>query len=483
VRVFPGLAAEDQPGGERWAIARLNLTTHAGTHLDAPYHFHSTMAGGKRAWTTDEMPLKWCFGRGVQLDFRHLPDGHVVSVAEGEAELTRVAVALQPFDILPVNIAAGARHGQPGYVAPGRGTGREATLFLTERGVRVCGTDAWSWDAPFVHTARRHAETRDAGLIWQGHRAGMGRASCHIEKLAKLDDLPPTGFQVACFPFKIRRLRRLHARGRDLRGLRRPCGAGGIGVQLAGRTVLVTGASKGIGAEIARKLGAEGATVIAHCNTNVAGAQAALAGLPTGRGHVLQADQSEPASMDGLWQRALAIVPRIDCVVLNAAVFVNTGGIEDGMEAWDHAWETQWRVNVAAPTRLMKHAVNHFVAAGGGVLVTMSSWVAQRGSGSQATIAYAASKAAVKAAAQTVARHYAKAGVLSYIVAPGVVRTQMSMDAAAIAGGEEKVTAGLAMGEWVPPGELADLVAFLATGRVRHLSGATLDVNGASYIR
>lgn len=254
-------------------------------------------------------------------------------------------------------------------------------------------------------------------------------------------------------------------------------------MELAGRTVLVTGASKGIGAEIVRKLGAAGASVIAHCNTDVAGTRAALAGLPPERAHVLTADQSDPPAMDLLWRRALAIAPRIDCVVLNAAVFVNSGGIEDAMEAWDHAWETQWRVNVASPTRLMKHAVNHFAETGGGVLVTMSSWVAQRGSGSPATIAYAASKAAVKAAAQTVARHYAKAGVLSYVVAPGVVRTQMSLDAAAISGGKEKVTAGLAMGEWVPPEELAELVAVLATGKLRHLTGATLDVNGASYVR
>jgi NAD(P)-dependent dehydrogenase (short-subunit alcohol dehydrogenase family) len=254
-------------------------------------------------------------------------------------------------------------------------------------------------------------------------------------------------------------------------------------VELAGRTVLVTGASKGIGAAIARELGAAGATVIGHCNTDVAGVRTALADVPAERAHVLQGDQADPPAMDRLWQQALAVAPRIDCVVLNAAVFVGSGGIEDGMGAWDHAWDTQWRINVLAPARLMKHAVNHFVAHGGGVLVTMSSWVAQRGSGSQATIAYAASKAAIKAAAQTVARHYAKAGVLSYVVAPGVVRTKMSMDAAAIAGGEEKVTAGLAMGEWVPPEELAELVAYLATGRARHLSGATLDVNGASYVR
>lgn len=254
-------------------------------------------------------------------------------------------------------------------------------------------------------------------------------------------------------------------------------------MDLAGKTVLVTGASKGIGAEIARAIGAAGATVIAHCRADRAGAEAALAGLPPARRHILQADQADPRAMDTLWRDTLAIAPRIDVVVLNAAVFINSGGIEHSLDEWDHAWETQLRVNVAAPTRLMKHAVNHFTAVGGGVLITISSWAGQRGSGSPATIAYAASKAAVRAAAQTVARHYAKQGVLSYIVAPGVVRTQMSVDAAAIAGGEAAVSAGLAMGEWVPPEELGELVAFLATGKVRHLTGATIDVNGASYVR
>jgi kynurenine formamidase len=204
LRFFPGLTAADLPGGEGWAIERLNVSTHTGTHLDAPYHFHSTMGAGQRAWTIDEVPLEWCFGRGVKLDFRHLPDGLVVTAAEVAAELARVDVTLQPFDIVLVNTAAGARYGQPDYVARGCGMGREATLYLTERGVRICGTDAWSWDAPFVHTARRYAEMRDAGLIWEGHRAGMERAYCHIEKLANLEALPATGFQVACFPFKIK---------------------------------------------------------------------------------------------------------------------------------------------------------------------------------------------------------------------------------------------------------------------------------------
>ena len=98
-------------------------------------------------------------------------------------------------------------------------------------------------------------------------------------------------------------------------------------------------------------------------------------------------------------------------------------------------------------------------------------------------LAYATSKAAVMATTKTIARHYSKDNILVYIIAPGVVRTRMSEDFAASVGGEEAVTAGLAMGEWVPPSDLANLVAFLSTGTCRHLSGATLDVNGATYIR
>jgi len=204
VAFFPGMKVEDLPGGEGWAFERLTMSTHVGTHLDAPYHFHSTMDGGKRAITIDEVPLEWCFNPGVKLDFRHLPDGHVVSAAEVEAELKRIGHALRPLDIVLVNTAAGARYGKPDYVSTGCGMGREATLYLTERGVRITGTDAWSWDAPFVHTAKRYAETHDASIIWEGHRAGMIRAYCHIEKLANLEQLPATGYTVACFPYKIK---------------------------------------------------------------------------------------------------------------------------------------------------------------------------------------------------------------------------------------------------------------------------------------
>jgi kynurenine formamidase len=201
---FSSLKPEDLPDGEGWAIEAIKLSTHNGTHLDAPWHFASTMDNGKRAITIDEVPLDWCYRPGVKLDFRHLQDGHVVSAQEVEDELKRIDHVLKPFDIVLVNTAAGARYGQPDYVNRGCGMGREATLYLTSRGVRVTGTDGWSWDAPFVHTAKHFAATGDASIIWEGHKASREIGYCHIEKLHNLESLPGNGFLVACFPVKIR---------------------------------------------------------------------------------------------------------------------------------------------------------------------------------------------------------------------------------------------------------------------------------------
>jgi kynurenine formamidase len=77
-------------------------------------------------------------------------------------------------------------------------------MYLLERGVRLTGTDAWSWDAPFVYTAQKYAESKDASLIWEGHKAGRDIGYCHLEKLHNLEALPPTGFYISCFPHKIR---------------------------------------------------------------------------------------------------------------------------------------------------------------------------------------------------------------------------------------------------------------------------------------
>ncbi len=201
---FPGLTKADLPDEEAWAIEKIELITHNGTHLDAPYHFASTMNKGERAITIDEVPLDWCFQPGVKLDFRHLEDGYVATAEDVERELERIGHELKPLEIVVVNTRAGSRYGHDDYVGAGCGMGREATLYLLERGVRLTGTDAWSWDAPFIYTAEKYKESKDASLIWEGHKAGREIGYCHLEKLHNLEALPGDGFYVSCFPFKIR---------------------------------------------------------------------------------------------------------------------------------------------------------------------------------------------------------------------------------------------------------------------------------------
>jgi kynurenine formamidase len=205
---FPGLAKEDLPDGEGWAVELIQLSTHNGTHLDAPYHFHSTMnkalGESERSSTIDEVPLDWCFQPGVKLDFRAFDDGYVVTAADVERELERIGHTLEPLEIVVVNTRAGSRYGHDDYVSSGCGMGYEATRYLLDRGVRLTGTDGWSWDAPFVHTAKKYGETHDASLIWEGHKAGRDIGYCHLEKLHNLEALPPDGFFISCFPHKIR---------------------------------------------------------------------------------------------------------------------------------------------------------------------------------------------------------------------------------------------------------------------------------------
>lgn len=199
-----GIKPEDLIDGEGFATERIKIGSHNGTHVDAPYHYASTMNHGERAARIDELPLSWFFGPGVKLDFRHFADGYVATANDVETELKRIGHTLRPGDIVVVNTSAGMRYGDADFVKAGCGMGREATLYLTSRGVRVTGIDTWSWDAHWDHMKVTFERTRDVSVIWEGHKAGREIGYCHIEKLHNLEGLPPVGFEVACFPVKIK---------------------------------------------------------------------------------------------------------------------------------------------------------------------------------------------------------------------------------------------------------------------------------------
>ncbi|WP_421902305.1 cyclase family protein [Maridesulfovibrio sp.] len=201
--VFPGLSPEQLPEQEGWAVEFVKMSTHAGTHMDAPYHYHSKTDDNTPAMTIDQIPLEWCIGAGVKLDFRNFSDGYIVTPTDIDAELERIGHVLQEGDIVLVNTAAGNRFGHEDYLEKGCGMGREATLHLTKQGIKVVGTDAWSWDAPFSSTVRKFMETKDPSIIWEGHYAGSTIPYCHMEKMVNLEQLPATGFTVICAPVKV----------------------------------------------------------------------------------------------------------------------------------------------------------------------------------------------------------------------------------------------------------------------------------------
>ena len=202
---FPGLKKEQLPGGLGWALEFVSLTTHSGTHLDAPCHYHPTQDRGKPAMTIEEVPLEWCFGDGVLLDFRHKADGDRITADDVKKALERIDYEIKPLDIVLVQTGADTAWGTAEYLVKGAGMDRESTLYLTERGVKVVGIDAWSWDRPLPYLAKEFQATGDPKVIWEAHFAGIETGYCHMEKMANLAAIGrPHGFKICCFPVKIK---------------------------------------------------------------------------------------------------------------------------------------------------------------------------------------------------------------------------------------------------------------------------------------
>jgi len=202
---FPGIdPAKDLPDGKGWAVELLSVSTHAGTHIDAPWHYHPTQDGGKPALTVDQMPLEWCICDGVVLDFRKYDDGYKITPDDVDAELKRIGYTIKPGDAVLIMTGADEYWGKQEYLMKGCGMGRDSTLHILNMGVNVVGTDAWSWDRPLPFIAQEFQETKDPAIIWEAHFAGIEKGYFQIEKLTNLDKIPQTGFTFYCFPIKIK---------------------------------------------------------------------------------------------------------------------------------------------------------------------------------------------------------------------------------------------------------------------------------------
>jgi len=198
-----GLVPGDFPNGRYCAYEEVTLVTHVGTHLDAPWHFGPT-SEGKPARTIDQIPLEWCYGDGVVLDFSHKSRGDSITGEEVEAALVRIDYRLKAYDIVLIRTdTTNKYYSLPDYEYRHPGMTRQATLWLIEQGIKVMGIDAWGWDRPLDILA---AELKSGvkGSFWAAHYLGQEREYCHIEGLTNLDKIPsPFGFKVAAFPIKI----------------------------------------------------------------------------------------------------------------------------------------------------------------------------------------------------------------------------------------------------------------------------------------
>lgn len=251
-------------------------------------------------------------------------------------------------------------------------------------------------------------------------------------------------------------------------------------IDLKNKTVLVTGASRGIGAAIVRVCVAAGANVVIHYGQARDRAEALAAELGADRCLLLAADLTDPASQPQLWADACAWKGNIDVLVNNAGIFEGVA-VDAPYDEWCAVWNKTMQVNMSATANLCRDAIGHFKGQGGGIIINVTSRAAFRGDDPD-FMHYAASKAAVVALTRSIARGFAPDGILAYVVAPGFTRTEMA-EAFVAEYGEDAATANIPLGKMATPEEVAHMVAFLATGLVPSGTGSVMDINGASYVR
>ncbi|HUI60832.1 MAG TPA: SDR family oxidoreductase [Steroidobacteraceae bacterium] len=240
--------------------------------------------------------------------------------------------------------------------------------------------------------------------------------------------------------------------------------------------VLVTGASGGIGSAICKALAARGATLALHYSSDRVAAEATRQAIGAGRHLLVQGDLMDPSAIERLWRDASAL-GRIDAVVNNAGIFPEHPPLKTNFTDWVAAWQRTLGVNLFGPAHLSYLAARAMVEQGGGRIVNISSRAAFRGE--LTAPAYAASKAGLNAFSQSLAKVLAGQGVYAFVVAPGWVATER----VALSVQDPAVLADQPLGRVATPDEVAQVVTFCVLDAPASLTGAVLDVNGASYLR
>ncbi len=244
--------------------------------------------------------------------------------------------------------------------------------------------------------------------------------------------------------------------------------------------VLVTGASRGIGAAIARALAARNCRVAIHCNNRNDLAEGVRAGLP-GQGHlVIASDLATESGVDEVWRESLTSFGSIDILVNNAGVFTEHPPLTTSTESWRKAWRATLAANLLGPAHLSHLAAQSMAAAGGGRIVNISSRGAFRGEPDAP--AYGASKAGLNALSQSLAKALAPHRVTVFCIAPGWVETDMAATHLRGESGRE-LLAQHPLGRVATAEEVARTAVFCALDAPEAMTGSVLDVNGASYLR
>lgn len=249
-------------------------------------------------------------------------------------------------------------------------------------------------------------------------------------------------------------------------------------INLSNTSVLVTGASRGIGAAIALAMAKAGARVAIHYRDQRQRADALAAKIGPAA-EIFRADLSKVDECAALWQAVLARFGRIDTLVNNAGIAISSP-LDPASPEWVEGWDTTMAVNLRAPAILGNHAIAHFLEKGGGRIINISSRAAFRGD-QPAYLAYAASKGGLVALTRSIARGFGKAGILAFNIAPGFTRTEMAQDFLDQYG-EDYATNDIALERLTEPEDIAPFVVFLASGLGDHSTGCTIDINAASYV-